>query len=583
MELQAFRTSFGLPLILAAYFLMLGVGCYASEVRPGESPSASPAAAMQNPLGQGLLPQAQTELVRLISTANLAELRWPNFLDYRDQVLTFYEAGAYALAWVSNNEPTPQALALIQFFKAAAEKGLDPDDYDGSRWDERLARLRASSPDDLTHFDLALTVCAMRYFSDLHVGRVNPQHFKFGLDVGPKRYDLTEFLRNEVVYSRDVKLAIAAVEPRYAGYGRLKAALVVYLKLAAQGDGEPVPFPAKTVRPGDSYPGMAQLAARLNQLGDAVPGNWRESAGGAPVYQGALVDAVKHFQRRHGLEPDGLIGNGTVAALNTPVRARVQQIQFALERYRWIPDSFPQPPIVVNIPEFRLRTMILQPGARPLDMGIVVGKAYHSQTPVFANYMRYVIFRPYWEVPGSIAQAELIPKIRRNPNYMAANNYIVANGAGELVADGAVSGAVLSGLRSGAYRIRQKPGPKNALGPVKFIFPNSDNVYMHGTPATQLFSRSRRDFSHGCIRVEKPAVLAEWVLHNNPEWTEDRILAAMNGADTIKVNLTYPIPVLILYSTAVVEPNQPIHFFDDIYGYDAALRSVLASGYPYPN
>ena len=273
--------------------------------------------------GQGLSPQAQTELVKLISTAKLAELRWPNFIDYRDQVLTFYEAGAYALAWVSNNEPTPQALALIQFFKAAAEKGLDPNDYDGSRWDERLARLRASSPDNLTHFDLALTVCTMRYVSDLHVGRVNPQHFKFGLDVGPKRYDLTELLRNEIVYSRDVKPAIATVEPRYAGYERLKAALDVYLKLAAQGDGEPVPFPVKTVRPGDSYPGMAQLAARLIQLGDTVPGNWSESAGGASVYQGALVDAVMHFQRRHGLEPDGLIGHGTVAALNTPLRVRV--------------------------------------------------------------------------------------------------------------------------------------------------------------------------------------------------------------------------------------------------------------------
>lgn len=583
MKLQAFPSSYGLPLILAALFLMPGVGCCASEVRPGESPSASPAAAPQNPLGQGLSPQAQTELVKLISTANLAELRWPNFIDYRDQVLTFYEAGAYALAWVSNNEPTPQALALIKFFKAAAEKGLDPNDYDGSRWDERLARLRASSPDDLTHFDLSLTVCTMRYVSDLHVGRVNPQHFKFGLDVGPKRHDLTEFLRNEIVYSRDAKLAIAAVEPRYAGYERLKAALDVYLKLAAQGDGEPVPFPVKTVRPGDSYTGMAQLAARLIQLGDTVPGNWSESAGGAPVYQGALVDAVMHFQRRHGLEPDGLIGNGTVAALNTPLRVRVQQIQFALERYRWIPDSFPQPPIVVNIPEFRLRTMIMQPGAQPLDIGVVVGKAYHSQTPVFANYLRYVIFRPYWEVPGSIARAELIPKIRRNPNYMAANNYILANGAGEVVEDGAVSDEVLRGLRSGAYRIRQKPGPKNALGLVKFIFPNSYNVYMHGTPATQLFSRSRRDFSHGCIRVEKPAVLAEWVLHDNPEWTEDRILAAMNGADTIKVNLTHPIPVLILYSTAVVEPNQPIHFFNDIYGYDTALRCMLASGYPHPN
>jgi len=578
MELRAFRTYFRLWLILAALFVMPGAGYCASDVPSADRPSGASTTAPQNSLGQSLSPQAQNELARLIAMANLADLRWPNFIDYRDQVSTFYQAGAYSLAWFSNNQPTPQALALIQLFKAAAEKGLNPDDYDGLRWDDRVARLRAPSPDDLMHFDLALTVCAMRYVSALHVGRVNPQHFKFGLDVGPKRYDLTEFLRNKVVYSRDVEGAISAVEPQYAGYGRLKTALGAYLKLAAEGDGEPVPVPAKTVRPGDSYTGMPQLVARLTQLGDADPDVASQSTGEASVYQGAVVDAVKHFQRRHGLEPDGSMGKGTVAALNTPLRVRVQQIQFALERSRWIPDSFPQPPIVVNIPEFRLRTMIRQPGALPLNMAVVVGKAYQHQTPVFADYMRYVIFRPYWEVPPSITRAELIPKIRRNPNYLAAHNYIVVDGAGDTIGGGAVGG-----LLSGAYRIRQKPGPKNSLGLVKFMFPNSYNVYMHGTPATQLFARSRRDFSHGCIRVENPLALAEWVLHNNPEWTKDRIIAAMNDSETIQVDLTHPIPVLILYSTAVVGPDGQIHFFDDIYGHDAALRQVLEGGYPYPS
>jgi murein L,D-transpeptidase YcbB/YkuD len=305
---------------------------------------------------------------------------------------------------------------------------------------------------------------------------------------------------------------------------------------------------------------MVQLAARLNELGDTVPGNWVQSGGGESEYRGAIVDAVKHFQRRHGLEPDGVIGKGTVAALNTPLHIRVEQIQFALERYRWISDSFPQPPIVVNIPEFRLRTMIRQPGAEPLDMAVVVGKAYHHRTPVFTNFMRYVIFRPYWEVPPSIAQAELLPKMRRDPSYAASHNFIVSGD-----------------------RIRQMPGPKNSLGLIKFMFPNSYNVYLHGTPATQLFSRSRRDFSHGCIRVENPAALAKWVLRNNPEWTEDRIVAAMRGSDNNKVDLAHPIPVLILYTTAVVEPNGEIHFFDDIYGYDSDLREALEAGYPYPS
>jgi murein L,D-transpeptidase YcbB/YkuD len=521
-------------------------------------------------------------LLNLIRGADLADLRWPSFSDYREQVLTFYEAGDYTLPWIRSNEPTSQASNLIALFQTASENGLNPDDYDAARWGDRVAGLRAASEDSLVHFDLALTICAMRYISDLRVGRVNPQHFKFGLDVGPKRYDLTEFLRNQIVYSPDVKSRIAAVEPRYAGYGRLKAALDTYLKLAAEGDAAPLPVPAKTVRPGDTYPGISQLVARLNQLGDAVPANWQQG-GYASVYQGAVIEAVKHFQNRHGLAPDGNLGKGTITALNIPLRTRVQQIQFALERYRWIPDSFPQPPIVVNIPEFRLRTMIRQPGALPLDMAVVVGKAYQHRTPVFADYMRYVIFRPYWEVPASIAEAELIPKMARNPNYAAAHNFIVVDHAGETVSAGVVSDAVLAGLRSGEYRIRQKPGPKNSLGLVKFIFPNSYNVYMHGTPATGLFSRSRRDFSHGCIRVQNPLALATWVLHGDAEWTEDRITAAMNDDESVTVNLTHPIPVLILYSTALVEPNGECHFFEDIYGYDDDLRRILESGYPYPN
>jgi murein L,D-transpeptidase YcbB/YkuD len=334
-------------LIVAALFVMatltFSANCGLADDGPAATATASPSA-----LGQVLSAPAQNELIDLVRTGNLAGLRWPNFVDYRDQVFTFYEAGAYALAWVRNSQPTLQALALIQLFKTAEEEGLNPDDYDSPRWDDRVARLQAPSA-DAVHFDLALTVCAMRYVSDLHVGRVNPQHFKFGLDVGPKRYDLTDFLRNQVVYSQDVKLAVAAVEPRYAGYARLKAKLEDYLKLAAAGDAGPVPIPGETVRPGDNYSGMAQLVARLNQLGDTVPDGSNES-GASSVYQGGVIDAVRHFQRRHGLTSDGFLGKGTVEALNTPLRVRVQQIQFALERYRWIPSSFSYAPIVVNIP-----------------------------------------------------------------------------------------------------------------------------------------------------------------------------------------------------------------------------------------
>jgi murein L,D-transpeptidase YcbB/YkuD len=420
----------------------------------------------------------------------------------------------------------------------------------------------------------------MRYISDLRIGRVNPQQFKFGLDFGPRKYDLPEFLRSQVMTATDLPALIAKDEPPYEGYRRAEDALATYLKLAGAGDAPNVPVPQKGVRPQMTYAGMPQLVARLRQLGDLAP--TAALPANANSYDGAVVDAVKHFQLRHGLEPDGVLGKDTVTQLNQPLSYRVRQLDLTLERYRWIPPNFPEPPVLVNIPEFKLRTMRKQP-AEYLTMKVIVGKAMRRQTPVFANNMRYLIFRPYWNVPPSIQRSELVPKTIRDPNYLADHGFEVVNSSGEVVSDGAVSDSVMSELRSGALSIRQKPGPKNALGLVKFIFPNSYNVYMHSTPEPELFAHARRDFSHGCIRVENPVALAAWVLRDNPEWTVDRIRAVMNGDTTVQVNLAKPVPVLILYSTAVVEPGGEVRFFDDIYGHDASLIKVLAHGYPYPS
>jgi L,D-transpeptidase YcbB len=339
-------------------------------------------------------------------------------------------------------------------------------------------------------------------------------------------------------------------------------------------------MPAKSVRPNDNYTALPTLAARLRLLGDWPNATPLPSAPGP--YAGLAVAAVKHFQRRHGLTPDGILGKGTIMAINVPLSQRVTQLELALERYRWIPPSFAQPPIVVNIPEFRLRTMRSQAGWF-LSMNVVVGEAYKNQTPVFTGAMKYVVFRPYWEVPFSIQMKELVPKAERDPDYLAANNYQVIDSHQQVILDGRVTDAILDQLRAGTLFIRQKPGPKNALGLVKFIFPNSYNVYLHSTPAQNLFGRARRDFSHGCIRVADPAALAAWVLRDKPGWNEDQIKAAMNGDQTLVVNLDHPIPVLILYSTAVVEPDGEVHFFDDIYGYDRDLEQALAVGFPYKN
>jgi murein L,D-transpeptidase YcbB/YkuD len=253
-----------------------------------------------------------------------------------------------------------------------------------------------------------------------------------------------------------------------------------------------------------------------------------------------------------------------------------------LERWRWLPEDFPEPPIVVNIPEFRLKA--LEPGrGAVLDMRVIVGKAYGHNTPIFADSMEYVVLRPYWNVTPTIQRSEIVPAIRKDRNYIAKKGFEVTTHRGEVVTSGAIDDAVLEQLRTGKLAVRQKPGPANSLGLVKLIFPNSHNVYLHSTPAPELFSRSRRDFSHGCIRVDKPAELAAWALRNNPGWDLQRVRQAMEeGKDNQQVNLAKPIQVLILYGTAIADEAGTLHFFDDIYGLDASLEKVLAKGYPYP-
>ncbi|MGH7923849.1 MAG: L,D-transpeptidase family protein [Candidatus Binatus sp.] len=555
--------------------------CCGATVFGASSPATAPA--INAAPAAGATTQGPGDLAALIASGTLPDLRRPNFTDYRDSVKKFYGQGGNSVAWIQNGKAGPQAVSMILLLQQSASKGLNPEDYDASRWAARLARLQptAAKPSDadLAHIDLALTVSAMRYISDLRVGRVNPQHFKFGLTVGSQKYDLAAELRTQVLPAPDVSAVLARVEPPYDGYRRAEDALQTWSKMASAPDAPLIPVPQKGVRPGTTFAAMPQLVVRLRQLGDLPP---NAVPADSTVYNGATVAAVKHFQERHGLDIDGVLGKSTVDQLNVPLKTRVQQLELTLERYRWIPPGFPEPPIVVNIPEFRLRTLRRQP-APYLTMRVIVGKAMRRQTPVFADEMKYLIFRPYWLVPTSILRGELVPKTRRDPNYLADKGFEVVDGSGNIVSSSPASDDVIDGLRSGSYRVRQKPGLKNALGLVKFIFPNEYNVYLHSTPEQELFAKSRRDFSHGCIRVEKPAELAAWVLRDKPEWTMAKIQNAMkNGPDNVQVNLAKPIPVLILYSTAVVEPDGEVRFFDDIYGYDKSLQKLLTNGPPYP-
>ena len=520
-----------------------------------------------------------------------SDLRWPDFSDYAYHVAKFYKSNGYSLWWVKAMEPTPQARQMIALLQRADRKGLSPDDYDGSRWSVRLDKLKPADrnplEEDAAKFDLALTVCAMRYISDLRIGRVNPKRVAVAFDVESKKYDLAEFLIDHIVRGGDIAPALANVEPSYPSYRRTIQALQKYLEFARKDDGEQLPPPApaskKAIVSGDSYLGVPRLVRLLRLLGDlpadvAIPAN-------PVVYETPLVEAVRNFQRRHGRDPSGRIDRQTLGDLNVPLTRRIEQMQWTLERWRWLPAECPTPIIVVNIPEFQLRGYD-KDFTVGVTMKVVVGRSYGHKTPVFSSAMSDIVFRPYWQVPQSVVRSEMIPLLRKDPEhlpeYLTIGNFELTDSQGNVVATGNDAGETLDRLRAGRLLIRQRPGPNNALGLVKFVFANSYNVYMHDTPVVGSFAESRRDFSHGCIRLDKPADLAAWVLRGNPGWTPERIRGAMNDSVGRQVPLVHPIPVAILYGTVVVLEDGVVRFYEDIYGHDLALQRTLANGYPYP-
>ncbi len=442
-------------------------------------------------------------------------------------------------------------------------------DYDSPLWNDRLARLELSSgsvsESQLLRFDLALTICTMRYILDLHLGRINPQPFHAAFDFEPDIRGPSDFLRKRVMSAEDVAAAFSAVEPPFPSYRRLVKAVWRYRQLARKDDGEQLPVFKSPVKPGDRYSGVPRLMRLLRLLGD-MP---LRATPDPELYAGTLVKAVKRFQRRHGLAADGLLGEQTLRQLNTPLDQRLRQLRLTLERWRWMPRRFSRPPIIVNIPEFRLYA-----GDSP-SQKVVVGMAFEHQTPVFISMLTEVVFRPPWNVPMTIQLAELVPEIEKNPSYLEKHDFDVTDGKGSIVSSGPVSTAVLDQLRAGRLYLRQRPGPNNSLGLVKFLMPNTHSVYIHGTPSRRGFRESRRDFSHSCIRVADPEALAVWVLRDRPEWTPGRIRAAMEGEETVTVKLTEPIPVIIQYGTAAVEENGEVRFFDDIYLRDAAEAAAF--------
>jgi murein L,D-transpeptidase YcbB/YkuD len=534
-------------------------------------------ACVEAPLARGPAPAPEAAASRATIAARVREaehpwLRRPRFASFRDELEGLYVPRAHAPLWLDGARPSAAAGEAIAALADAGEKGLDPGDYDVALLDaERRALLAEAdtSPERLALFDVALSVELLRLISDLHIGRANPRSPDFVRDVEARKTELPPLVL-EAVRTGRVRELVSAVEPHFYDYRRLLGALSSYRALASDPAAAPVAL-EPDVRPGDALAQAGALARWLGALGDLPAG--AEAAGDR--YEGALVAAVERFQRRHALEPDGVIGAATARALAVPSVARVRQIELALERYRWIPEVGEQRFVFVDVPAFELHAFdAMDPPEGPaLSMRVVAGRAGRTPTPVLAAALKNVAFSPYWNVPRSIVEGEMLPKLARDPGYLAAEEMeIVADGS--VLPDGPES---IARLAADEARLRQRPGPKNALGRVKFLFPNAHDVYLHDTPAQTLFQRSRRDFSHGCVRVEEPEALVRWVLRDQPEWTPERITEALAGTSETWVLVRSPILVLLFYTTVQVREDGTVSFYEDLYGHDAALERALAS------
>jgi murein L,D-transpeptidase YcbB/YkuD len=570
----------------AVALLVLTTACGGDEAPPSQAPES--AASDSLPVEPGGPPNEAiaATVEQVLASGDHPWLKWSEIPDVTPVLSGLYAAEPDRLLWFAGETPYPGLGGALDALAGAAEHGLDPEDYDAALLRERWTTIESGGASDPERalFDVALSVDVARLLTAARVGRVDPAVLHWGYDVPRKPIDVSELVR-KVRGAEGVSAALAELEPPLAHYRRARQALARYEALASQGEPEPVPDLEKgrtKVEPGDTWEGVPALAARLLALGDLAPGEGTGAVVRATLYEGPVVEAVERFQWRHGLEEDGVIGKGTLAALNVPVAARARQLQLALERERWLPDLGEEPTVFVNVALFRL--WATDPGTEeePVRMNVVVGKSLHHRTPIFIEEMEYVVFRPYWNPPYGITVREIVPHARRDPSYVESHDFeIVASGSADARALPATP-ENLEKVVAATLHIRQKPGPRNSLGLAKFIFPNDENVYMHGTPAQQLFSRARRDFSHGCIRLEDPARLGEWVLRDQPEWTRERIDAAMQGERPTRVDLKTPLKVVLFYVTAQVDSEGVVHFAEDIYGHDEILDDALRQGYPYP-
>jgi murein L,D-transpeptidase YcbB/YkuD len=510
----------------------------------------------------------------LMAAARVPGAHWPDFPRYVDDVVRLYASHDTTPIWFRAGRFSVAGRAAIDALLGAGSHGLEPNDYDAATLDSLARRSEQAplTPGELGRVDLMLTVNLIRYLDDLRRGRT--KGVVHSSRVIPDGVPDWAGIIGRALAVDSVGDLVSRAAPALTQYRNLRELLERYRRLAATDGFTPLPS-RPGAKAGQGYAGLPELRHRLTTLGDLAP----QAGTDDTVYAGAVVEAVRRFQQRHGLAADGIIGPGTLAALNIPLAHRVRQITLALERLRWLPPLGRDPFIVVNIPAFQLFAFDSAggTGAPSFSSRVVVGRALDTETPVLYELLRYVEFRPYWNVPRSILIREILPALRRDPGYLQAHQMEVVGPADRSLGAG-VTDDLRRRLARGELRIRQRPGPSNALGLVKLVFPNAASVYLHDTPDTELFDRSRRDFSHGCIRVEDAEGLAAWVLRDQAVWGPNQVRAAMDGSSTKRALLTRPMAVAIVYNTAVATPSGEVWFFDDIYGHDVGLEEALRAG-----
>jgi len=477
-----------------------------------------------------------------------------------------YAQRNYSPAWNDQR----QIGELVSAIKATAADGLDPTDYHLQRveltYADRLAG-RQLSPAEKAVQDLILTDSLARLGYHQLFGKVNPYtldpHWNFRRDFNG--VDPATAIQS-AIDSPSLADSLRSFFPRGWFYQKLQAALADYRRIAGNG-GWPVIPDGPTLRPGASDSRLAVLAQRLLVTRDLPP---RDAVGKPTSYDESLQQGVRHFQARHGLDTDAAIGPATLRALNVPVEQRVAQLKVNIERARWVLDDIEDDFVLVNIAGFR--AYVLRNRKVAWETKVQVGSTFH-QSPVFRADIEYLVVNPTWTVPYSIASKEILPKIKRDPNYFANRDFDLKNQNGKLVEPSSINWATVTERNFPVWLV-QRPGPNNALGRVKIMFPNKHSVYLHDTPSKALFGKAERAFSHGCIRVENPFELAEQLLGGDG-WNQEKFQQVLDAGETKTVSLSTPMPVLLLYWTAMATPDGVVHFFNDVYSRDVHIAEAL--------